>query len=200
MEGKTKTWSRLAGILNLVTAVLLVVAVVLFWGALSSGAFSGEGSSAETTEEAAGQAAAIFVSLLFFLPVILILLVPLGLIDVISGLAIGFHCLKKAPGRGTVIYSLILKILTVPAFAFAIILIAALGDVLETTVPALFPAVFGGCLVLLISAHVFEWMANCSAKKAEATEMVKASSVSYEAAEVSYESAATAETSCKTAR
>ena len=175
MEGKTKTFSRLAGILNLVTAVLLVVAIVMFWGVLSSGAFSGEStSSAETTEEeAVGQAAAIFVSLLFFLPIILILLVPLGLIDVISGLAIGLHCLKKAPGRGTVIYSLILKILTVPAFGFAIILIGALGDALESTVPALFPAVFGGYLVLLIAAHVFEWMANVSSRKEVASSHVK---------------------------
>ncbi|MBP5610330.1 MAG: hypothetical protein J6X72_03220 [Clostridia bacterium] len=174
MEGKTKTFSRLAGILNLVTAVLLVVAIVMFWGVLSSGAFSGEStSSAETTEEAVGQAAAIFVSLIFFLPIILILLVPLGLIDVISGLAIGLHCLKKAPGRGTVIYSLILKILTVPTFGFAIILIVALGDVLSSTVPALFPTVFGGYLVLLIAAHVFEWMANVSSRKEVASSHVK---------------------------
>ena len=163
MEGKTRFFSKFAGILNIATAVLLVVAIVMFWGVLSSGAFSGESSSAETTEEAAGQAAAIFVSLIFFLPIILILLVPLGLIDVISGLVIGFHCLKKAPGRGTVIYSLILKILTVPTFGFAIILIGALGDTLESDVPALFPAVFGGYLVLLVVAHVFEWAANRSA-------------------------------------
>ena len=166
MDG-TNTLSRIAGLLNIVTAILLVVAVVLFWGVLSSGNFSGETSSEETTsEEAAGQAAAVFVSLLFFLPIILILLVPLGLINVISGLAIGFHCLKKAPGRGTVIYSLILKILTVPTFGFAIILIGALGDTLESDVPALFPAVFGGYLVLLVVAHVFEWMANRSALRA----------------------------------
>ena len=166
MDG-TNTLSRIAGLLNIVTAILLVVAVVMFWGVLSSGNFSGETSSEETTsEEAAGQAAAVFVSLLFFLPIILILLVPLGLINVISGLVIGFHCLKKAPGRGTVIYSLILKILTVPAFGFAIILIGALGDTLESDVPALFPAVFGGYLVLLVVAHVFEWMANRSALRA----------------------------------
>ena len=166
MDG-TNTLSRIAGLLNIVTAILLVVAVVLFWGVLSSGNFSGETSSEETTsEEAAGQAAAVFVSLLFFLPIILILLVPLGLINVISGLAIGFHCLKKAPGRGTVIYSLILKILTVPTFGFAIILIGALGDTLESDVPALFPAVFGGYLVLLVVAHVFEWLANRSALRA----------------------------------
>ena len=166
MDG-TNTLSRIAGLLNIVTAILLVVAVVLFWGVLSSGNFSGETSSEETTsEEAAGQAAAVFVSLLFFLPIILILLVPLGLINVISGLVIGFHCLKKAPGRGTVIYSLILKILTVPTFGFAIILIGALGDTLESDVPALFPAVFGGYLVLLVVAHVFEWMANRSALRA----------------------------------
>ena len=163
MDG-TNTLSRIAGLLNIVTAILLVVAVVMFWGVLSSGNFSGETSSEETTsEEAAGQAAAVFVSLLFFLPIILILLVPLGLINVISGLAIGFHCLKKAPGRGTVIYSLILKILTVPTFGFAIILIGALGDTLESDIPALFPAVFGGYLVLLVVAHVFEWAANRSA-------------------------------------
>ena len=166
MDG-TNTLSRIAGLLNIVTAILLVVAIVMFWGVLSSGNFSGETSSEETTsEEAAGQAAAVFVSLLFFLPIILILLVPLGLINVISGLAIGFHCLKKAPGRGTVIYSLILKILTVPTFGFAIILIGALGDTLESDVPALFPAVFGGYLVLLVVAHVFEWMANRSALRA----------------------------------
>lgn len=163
MEGKTKILSRIAGMLNIAAAILLVVAIVMFWGVLSSGAFSGESPSAETAEEAAGQAAAVFVSLIFFLPIILILLVPLGLIDVISGLVIGFHCLKKAPGRGTVIYSLILKILTVPVFGFAILLIGALGDTLDSTVPALFPAVFGGYLVLLIVAHVFEWTANCSA-------------------------------------
>lgn len=165
MDG-TNTLSRIAGLLNIVTAILLVVAVVLFWGVLSSGNFSGETSSEETTsEEAAGQAAAVFVSLLFFLPIILILLVPLGLINVISGLAIGFHCLKKAPGRGTVIYSLILKILTVPTFGFAIILIGALGDTLESDVPALFPAVFGGYLVLLVVAHVFEWLAKGAASR-----------------------------------
>lgn len=163
MEGKTKALSRVAGLLNIAAAILLVIAIVMFWGLLSSGNLSGETTSAETTEEAAGQAAAIFVSLIFFLPIILILLVPLGAIDAISGLVIGFHCLKKAPGRGTVIYSLILKILTVPAFGFAIILIVALGDVLESTVPALFPAVFGGYLLLLVVAHVFEWMANRSA-------------------------------------
>ena len=167
MYGTINTFSRIAGILNIVTAILLVVAVVMFWGVLSSGNFSGETSSEETTsEEAAGQAAAVFVSLLFFLPIILILLVPLGLINVISGLVIGFHCLKKAPGRGTVIYSLILKILTVPAFGFAIILIGALGDTLESDVPALFPAVFGGYLILLIVAHVFEWMAKGAASRA----------------------------------
>ena len=166
MDG-ANTLSRIAGLLNIVTAILLVVAVVMFWGVLSSGNFSGETSSEETTsEEAAGQAAAVFVSLLFFLPIILILLVPLGLINVISGLAIGFHCLKKAPGRGTVIYSLILKILTVPTFGFAIILIGALGDTLESDVPALFPAVFGGYLVLLVVAHVFEWMAKGAASRA----------------------------------
>lgn len=165
MVGKTKVLSRLAGILNILTAFLLVVAIVLFWGALSSGAFSGESSSAETTEEAVGQAAAIFVSLIFLLPIILILLVPLGLIDVISGLVIGLHCLKKAPKRGTVIYSLILKILTVPVFVFAILMIVALGDVLESTAPAFFPAVFGAYLVLLILAHVFEWMANASSRR-----------------------------------
>ena len=166
MDG-ANTLSRIAGLLNIVTAILLVVAVVMFWGVLSSGNFSGETSSEETTsEEAAGQAAAVFVSLLFFLPIILILLVPLGLINVISGLVIGFHCLKKAPGRGTVIYSLILKILTVPAFGFAIILIGALGDTLESDVPALFPAVFGGYLILLIVAHVFEWMAKGAASRA----------------------------------
>ena len=166
MEGKTKTLSRIAGLLNVVAAILLVIAIVLFWGVLSSGVFSGDSSSsAETTEEAAGEAAAIFVSLLFFLPIILILLVPLGAIDFISGLVMGFHCLKKAPKRGAVIYSLILKILTVPAFGFAIILIGALGDVLDTTVPALFPAVFGGYLVLLVVAHVFEWMANVSSRR-----------------------------------
>ena len=167
MDGTINTFSRIAGILNIVTAILLVVAVVMFWGVLSSGNFSGETSSEETTsEEAAGQAAAVFVSLIFFLPIILILLVPLGLINVISGLVIGFHCLKKAPGRGTVIYSLILKILTVPAFGFAIILIGALGDTLESDVPALFPAVFGGYLVLLVVAHVFEWMAKGAASRA----------------------------------
>ena len=166
MDG-TNTLSRIAGLLNIVTAILLVVAVVMFWGVLSSGNFSGETSSEETTsEEAAGQAAAVFVSLLFFLPIILILLVPLGLINVISGLVIGFHCLKKAPGRGTVIYSLILKILTVPAFGFAIILIGALGDTLDSEIPALFPAVFGGYLILLIVAHVFEWMAKGAASRA----------------------------------
>ena len=165
MDG-TNTLSRIAGLLNIVTAILLVVAVVMFWGVLSSGNFSGETSSEETTsEEAAGQAAAVFVSLLFFLPIILILLVPLGLINVISGLAIGFHCLKKAPGRGTVIYSLILKILTVPTFGFAIILIGALGDTLESDIPALFPAVFGGYLVLLVVAHVFEWLAKGAASR-----------------------------------
>lgn len=165
MDG-ANTLSRIAGLLNIVTAILLVVAVVMFWGVLSSGNFSGETSSEETTsEEAAGQAAAVFVSLLFFLPIILILLVPLGLINVISGLAIGFHCLKKAPGRGTVIYSLILKILTVPTFGFAIILIGALGDTLESDVPALFPAVFGGYLVLLVVAHVFEWLAKGAASR-----------------------------------
>ena len=165
MDG-ANTLSRIAGLLNIVTAILLVVAVVMFWGVLSSGNFSGETSSQETTsEEAAGQAAAVFVSLLFFLPIILILLVPLGLINVISGLVIGFHCLKKAPGRGTVIYSLILKILTVPTFGFAIILIGALGDTLESDVPALFPAVFGGYLVLLVVAHVFEWLAKGAASR-----------------------------------
>lgn len=166
MDGTINTFSRIAGILNIVTAILLVVAVVMFWGVLSSGNFSGETSSEETTsEEAAGQAAAVFVSLLFFLPIILILLVPLGVINVISGLVIGFHCLKKAPGRGTVIYSLILKILTVPAFGFAIILIGALGDTLESEIPALFPAVFGGYLILLIVAHVFEWLAKGAASR-----------------------------------
>ncbi len=166
MDG-ANTLSRIAGLLNIVTAILLVVAVVMFWGVLSSGNFSGETTSSEetTSEEAAGQAAAVFVSLLFFLPIILILLVPLGLINVISGLAIGFHCLKKAPGRGTVIYSLILKILTVPTFGFAIILIGALGDTLESDVPALFPAVFGGYLVLLVVAHVFEWLAKGAASR-----------------------------------
>ena len=165
MDG-TNTLSRIAGLLNIVTAILLVVAVVMFWGVLSSGNFSGETSSEETTsEEAAGQAAAVFVSLLFFLPIILILLVPLGVINVISGLVIGFHCLKKAPGRGTVIYSLILKILTVPAFGFAIILIGALGDTLDSEIPALFPAVFGGYLVLLVVAHVFEWLAKGAASR-----------------------------------
>lgn len=170
MDG-ANTLSRIAGLLNIVTAILLVVAVVMFWGVLSSGNFSGETSSDEasgestTSEEAAGRAAAVFVSLLFFLPIILILLVPLGLINVISGLAIGFHCLKKAPGRGTVIYSLILKILTVPTFGFAIILIGALGDTLESDVPALFPAVFGGYLVLLVVAHVFEWLAKGAASR-----------------------------------
>ena len=169
MDGTINTFSRIAGILNIVTAILLVVAIVLFWGVLSSGNFSGEtsseDSSAESTDEAVGQAAAVFVSLLFFLPIILILLVPLGVINVISGLVIGFHCLKKAPGRGTVIYSLILKILTVPAFGFAIILIGALGDTLDSEIPALFPAVFGGYLILLIVAHVFEWMAKGAASR-----------------------------------
>ena len=68
MEG-TNTFSRIAGILNIVTAIILVVAIVLFWGVLSSGSFSGEtsseDSSAETSDEAVGQAAAVFVSLLF---------------------------------------------------------------------------------------------------------------------------------------
>ncbi len=161
MEGKTKTFSRVAGFLNIVTAILLVIAIVMYLALLLSGNYSGESSSSseETTEEQAGQAVAFIVSLLFFLPFSLILLIPLGVINVISGLVIGSHCLKRAPGRGTVIYSLILKILTLPAFGFAIILVAPLGAILVSQIAA----VFGGYLVLFVIAHVFEWMAHRSA-------------------------------------
>ena len=176
MEGKTKTFSRTAGIINIAAALFLVVVLVFFLtignlGILNPNSSSnGEESEGETTEEqqkeAAGKALGFVISLIFFLPIILILLIPLGIVDVIQGLVIGSRCFKAAPGTGAVIFSLILKILTVPVFGFAALLLAALSDVADSSAPALFPALIAFYVAALIVAHVFEWLANRSARRA----------------------------------
>lgn len=163
MYGKTKTFSRVAGILNVAAALFLVIVLVLFLTAGNFGIAKEASQSAESDEDAAGQAVGIIVSVIFLLPLVLILLIPLGLVNVISGLAIGSHCFKAAPGTGTVVFSLILKILTAPVFAFADLLLFALGDVSGSSVSALFPTLIAGYVLLLIVAHVFEWLANRSA-------------------------------------
>lgn len=159
MNGTGNVKSRIAGILNVAAVVLLVVLLIVYATVGSFGVSGGSDRSETSDEDAAGQVVGIIVSVLFLLPLILIMLVPLGLVNVISGLAIGLHCLKAAPGRKALIYSLILKIVTVPIFSFAILMVYALGDVSGSKTPALFPALFAGCLVIMITAHVFEWLA-----------------------------------------
>ena len=175
MEGTTKTFSRVAGFLNIAAALFLVVVVVFFFtlgnfGILTKAASESSSESEESTPETdeeqkseANKALGIVFAILLFLPLILIMLVPLGIINVIEGLIFGSHCLKAPPKTGAVIFSLILKILTLPTFGMVIVLLAGLTDVSDAAVPALFPALIAGYLVTLVVAHVFEWMANRSA-------------------------------------
>ena len=169
MNGSVNVKSRIAGILNIAAVLLFVILVVVY---MTIGNFGIPRGGAETTdasdEEAAGQVLGIAVSIILIIPLILILLVPLGLVNVISGLVIGLHCLHGAPKRGAVIYSLILKIFTVPVFSYAILMIFALSDISGSKFPALFPLLFALCVALFIAAHVFEWLANVAAKNAVA--------------------------------
>ena len=173
MEGKTRFFSKFAGILNIAAALFLVIVLIFFLtignlGILNSNSSSESDTSesAKTEEEqkeAAGKALGFAISLIFFLPLILILLYPLGLINVIEGLVMGLHLFKAPPKTGAVIFSLILKILTIPVFGFADVLIAAVGDAADSSVPALFPALIAVYLLTIVLAHVFEWAANRSA-------------------------------------
>ena len=164
MQGKTKKRSRAAGILNIAATVLLILSLVLFVTVGNFGITDGSASSSENDEEAAKQALGFVISLIFFLPIILVMLIPLGIINAIAGLAMGIRCLRRAPGLGRVIFSLILKIVTVPVFSFAILLLFALADTPGAYASAFFPAVFSFYLILLITAHVFEWGAHRAAK------------------------------------
>ena len=105
-------------------------------------------------------------AILLFLPLILILLVPLVVVNVIEGLIFGSHCLKAPPKTGAVIFSLILKILTVPTFGMVEVLLVGLTDMSDAAVPALFPALIAFYVLALVVAHVFEWLANRSALRA----------------------------------
>ena len=176
MEGKTKTFSRVAGILNIVAALFLVIVLVFFMTIGNLGIVDPNSSSDDETDEgktteeqqqeAAGKAIGFVISIIFLLPIILILLIPIGIVDIIQGLVIGLRCLKAAPGTGAVIFSLILKILTVPLFGFAALLLTALTDAANSSVPALFPALIAFYVLALVTAHVFEWLANRSALRA----------------------------------
>ena len=188
MQGKTRTFSRVAGIVNVAAAVFLALVVVFFFtvgnfGILTKAAKGAdkdaeEGAAPQTEEEKKeeeSKAWGFVFGILLFLPLILILLVPLGIVDFFSGLVMGTHCLKAPPKTGAVIYSLILKILTVPAFSLVILLLIALGDMADSSISALFPALIGAYVITLIVAHVFEWLANRSAKNdLAAAEYVKA--------------------------
>ena len=187
MVGKTKVLSRLAGIINVVAAFFLVITVFAYFtiGNLGVGASnsvsdesseSGQESSNETdgsSDTSVGEAIVgaigtgfgMGLGVVLLVLIMMLLLIPIGFIDVVSGLIIGSHCFKRAPRRGTVIYSLVLKVLTVPAYAFAIILIFAIGDILNAPVSPIFPALFITYIIAIVVAHVFEWMANASSRR-----------------------------------
>lgn len=183
MEGKTKFFSKFAGILNIAAAILLLITIVFFFLAVGSGVLDNSGNSSEesseTTEQSSSEtsdnstgkeiAEAIFggfalglgAALLFV--VILILLVPLGLVNSITGLVMGSHCLKAPPRTGAVVYSLILKIISVPIFGYAALNMFVLASLINWKTPLLFPGLIVVYLLILILAHVFEWAANRSA-------------------------------------
>ena len=193
MEGKTKTFSRVAGILNIVAAVFLILTLFFFivvagFGIVGadlsennqSSSSESSGSSGNNAGEEIVGAIAVGCATAFVmalgLVVALVVLLPLSLVNVITELVIGPRCFRKAPKRGTVIYSTILKSLTIPLFLFASILITAIDETAGSEISTLFPSLFVGYLLISIAANVFEWIACTSARK----DLAAASTSSYE--------------------
>ena len=134
MEGKTKTFSRVAGIINIVAAVFLILTLFFFIVVAGFGIVGGDlsesnqsssssessGSSGNSAGEEVASAIVVGCTTAFVmalgLVVVLAVLLPLSLVNVITELVIGPRCFRKAPKRGTVIYSTILKSLTIPLF------------------------------------------------------------------------------------
>ena len=193
MEGKTKTFSRVAGIINIVAAVFLILTLFFFIVVAGFGIVGGDlsesnqsssssessGSSGNSAGEEVASAIVVGCTTAFVmalgLVVVLAVLLPLSLVNVITELVIGPRCFRKAPKRGTVIYSTILKSLTIPLFLFASILITAIDETAGSEISALFPSLFVGYLLISIAANVFEWIACASARK----DLAAASTSSY---------------------
>lgn len=183
MEGKTKTFSRLAGIFNVVAALFLILTLFFFivvagfgiagadtsQSSQSSSSSSSEGSgNGNAAEEAVGAIAAgcatAFV-MAIALVVALAVLLPLSLVNIITELVIGPRCFRAAPKRGTVIYSTVLKTLTIPFFIFSALMITAVDELAGSAISELFPSLIVGYLGLSIATNVFEWIASTSARK-----------------------------------
>ena len=182
MEGKTKTFSRVAGILNIVAALFLILTLFFFivvagFGIVggdlsesnqSSSSESSGGSGNNAAEEAVGAIAvgcATAFAMAIALVVALAVLLPVSLVKIITELVIGPRCFRKPIKRGTVIYSTVLKSLTIPFFIFAALMITAVDELAGSPISELFPSLIFGYLALSIVTNVFEWIASTSARK-----------------------------------
>ena len=170
--------SRTAGWMNIIAAILLVLVVILFIATLytissspsesSSESSSGSSESTSETEEQKDEkkddVAGIIVSVLFLFPLILVTGVPTAAINVIWGLVFGVRYLNDSPGRVSVVFSLIFKIVTIPVMIYCNYLVYAFTAIVGTTASTLCPLLFTLYLILLIVTHVFEWKA-CNAAR-----------------------------------
>ena len=184
MEGKTKTFSRLAGIFNVVAALFLILTLFFFivvagFGIVgadssqsssqSSSSSSSEGSGGNNAAEEAIGAIAVGCATAFTMAILLVIalavLLPFSLVNIITELVIGPRCFRKPPKRGTVIYSTILKAVTIPFFIFSALMITAVDETAGSEISELFPSLFFFYLALSVVTNVFEWIACSSARK-----------------------------------
>ncbi|MBR4770840.1 MAG: hypothetical protein IK090_07940 [Clostridia bacterium] len=185
MEGKTKTFSRVAGILNIVAALFLILTLFFFivvagFGILDADTSQGDQSSSSSSSESSGGsgnnaaeeavgAIAVGCATAFVMAIALVValavLLPFSLVNIITELVIGPRCFRKPIKRGTVIYSTVLKSLTIPFFIFAALMITAVDELAGSPISELFPSLIFGYLALSIVTNVFEWIACSSARK-----------------------------------
>ena len=166
--------SRIAGWMNILAAILLVLVVILFISTFlyasnhpssdSSSSSSSETQTEEEQQEKNNEVAAIIVSVLFLFPLILITGVPTAAIHIIWSLVFGCRYLNDSPGRVSVVFSLIIKILTIPVMVYCNFLVYAFTDVVGTTASTVCPLLFSFYLIFIIVTHVFEWKA-CNAAR-----------------------------------
>ena len=126
--------TRTAGIMNLIGAVLRFLVLVAFIVCLYGGLLVGGTGEGENAEENIGYA----FGALVFLPVLLLCFVPICIADIVwqTVLSVKFlHiCAEERKGKSRLfsqtpyVVSLILKILSVPLFAVAMLFLPFIGD------------------------------------------------------------------------